>query len=429
MHSHVLHPADRLIAVMRRIYERGLTTTSGGNLSIRDDNGDIWITPSGIDKGSLTRADIMQVKPDGTVIGPHTPSVELPFHAHVYRIRPDLRAVLHAHPPTLVAYSLARKIPDTRLNASAALTCGKIAMAAYEVPGSEKLGDNIALWFEKGYNTVMMENHGCVIGATDIFEAYKVFETLDCAGRMESGARKLGVPQPLTEAQLAAAAMAEETAWEPLPPETPTSEELAYRRDMTAFVRRCYRQGLFTASQGVYAQRLSDGAFLITPRGMDACDVSEEDIVRVRGGACEAGKIPAREAKLAAAVFAAQPETGSVAVSMAPAVMAFAAAHEPLDSRTIPESYIQLRRVGTAPFLATQTDPEGTAKRFDAHTPVIIVENECAVVTGANMLKAFDRLEVLDYSARSVIATKDIAPLVRISDQEVHDIEVAFDLL
>ena len=429
MHSKWLHPADQLIAIMRRIYERGLTTTSGGNLSIRDDNGDIWITPSGIDKGSLTRADIMQVKPDGTVIGLHTPSVELPFHAHVYRIRPDLRAVLHAHPPTLVAYSLARMIPDTRLNASAALTCGEIAMAAYEVPGSEKLGDNIALWFEKGYNTVMMENHGCVIGAKDIFEAYKVFETLDSAGRLEMGARKVGTPAPLTPEQIAAAAKAEETAWAPLPEEAPSSEELAYRRDLCAFVKRCYRQGLFTASQGVYAQRLSDGGFLVTPKGMDACDVSEEDIVRVRGNACEVGKTPAREARLIQAVFAVQPETGSIAISMAPAVMAFAVAHEPLDSRTIPESYIQLRRVGRAPFLATCEDPEGLAKRFDEHTPVIIVDNECAIVTGGNLLKAFDRLEVLDYSARSVVATKDIGPLVRISDQEVRDIEVAFNLM
>ena len=62
MKFELLHPADQLVMILTRIYEYGMTTTSGGNLSSRDENGDIWITPSGIDKGNLTRADIMQVK-------------------------------------------------------------------------------------------------------------------------------------------------------------------------------------------------------------------------------------------------------------------------------------------------------------------------------------------------------------------------------
>ena len=80
MNFELMHPADQLVTIMNRIYQYGMTTTSGGNLSIRDENGDIWITPSGIDKGNLTRADINCVKPDGTILGPHKPSVELPFH-------------------------------------------------------------------------------------------------------------------------------------------------------------------------------------------------------------------------------------------------------------------------------------------------------------------------------------------------------------
>jgi L-fuculose-phosphate aldolase len=65
---------------MERIYGYRMTTTSGGNLSLLDDNGDIWITPAGVDKGSLTRFDIVCVKPDGTIAGNHKPSSEYPFH-------------------------------------------------------------------------------------------------------------------------------------------------------------------------------------------------------------------------------------------------------------------------------------------------------------------------------------------------------------
>ena len=75
---YLMHPADQLVTIMERIYRYGMTTTSGGNLSILDDNGDIWITPSGIDKGSLTRKDMIRVTPSGEIDGIHKPSVELP---------------------------------------------------------------------------------------------------------------------------------------------------------------------------------------------------------------------------------------------------------------------------------------------------------------------------------------------------------------
>ena len=102
MNINYIHPADQLVMFMQRIYDKGMTTTSGGNLSIMDEDGNIWITPAGVDKGTLNRNDIVCVKEDGTVIGMHKPSSELPFHAAVYKMRPDLKAVLHAHPPALV---------------------------------------------------------------------------------------------------------------------------------------------------------------------------------------------------------------------------------------------------------------------------------------------------------------------------------------
>ena len=124
MRFDLLHPADQLVMIMDRIYQYGMTTTSGGNLSIKDSNGDIWITPSGVDKGTLTRKDMIRVTADGEIIGNHKPSVELPFHQTIYKLRPDLKAVLHAHPPTLVAFSLARKIPDTHLVPGVSMVCG-----------------------------------------------------------------------------------------------------------------------------------------------------------------------------------------------------------------------------------------------------------------------------------------------------------------
>ena len=139
-----MHPADKLVMFMQRIYDRGLTTTSGGNLSIMDNDGNIWITPASVDKGSLTRNDIVCVKPDGTVDGIHKPSSEFPFHASVYKMRPDLKAVLHAHPPALVAFSIARKLPSIDLIPTVRKTCSQMpfpaaqSLAQISVPSSQR---------------------------------------------------------------------------------------------------------------------------------------------------------------------------------------------------------------------------------------------------------------------------------------------------
>ena len=85
----LMHPAEQIAIIIGRIYRSGMTTTSGGNLSIMDSNGDMWITPAGIDKGSLTPSDIMCVKADGTIVGPHRPSSEYPFHKAIYKMLLD----------------------------------------------------------------------------------------------------------------------------------------------------------------------------------------------------------------------------------------------------------------------------------------------------------------------------------------------------
>ena len=102
----LLHPAEQIVMIMERIYGYGMTTTSGGNLSILDEEGNIWISPAGVDKGSLGIRDIVCVRKDGSIEGIHKPSSEYPFHKSIYEARPDLRAIVHDDPPGLVAFSI-----------------------------------------------------------------------------------------------------------------------------------------------------------------------------------------------------------------------------------------------------------------------------------------------------------------------------------
>ena len=428
MKFELLHPADQLVMIMARIYRYGMTTTSGGNLSIKDENGDIWITPSGIDKGNLTRADMCQVKPDGTVIGPHKPSVELPFHSEIYRRRPDIRGILHAHPPTLVAFSLARKTPNIALVPNASEVCGKVTYAKYDVPGSKKLGEYIAAEFEKGFNTVMMENHGVVIGHEDLFSAFMAFETLDFCGRLEIDAKKLGEPRSLTEDQIDIDRSITSPSMDEYIPGGHSSEECAARRDLCEFIHRSYDQRLFTSTQGTFAVRLSDGSFLTTPYNKDRKYLEPDDIVHIKHGMREMGKKPSRAARLLGEIFDTHPEINAVIIAHPPAIMSFAVTDAEFDSRTIPESYITLRDVKKIPYAASRLDIGGTAKMFSNKTPVIIVNNQCVIVTGNSLLNAYDRLEVLEYSASAIISSKDIGEIVLITPEEISDIEKAFHL-
>src|SRR4051812_32737682 len=107
MRQQLTHPCDEIIRTMELIYRYRMTTTSGGNLSVRDENGDVWITPARVDKGNLTRNDVVRVRGDGKIEGRHKPSSEFPFHRAIYEARPDIRAIVHAHPVALVAFSIA----------------------------------------------------------------------------------------------------------------------------------------------------------------------------------------------------------------------------------------------------------------------------------------------------------------------------------
>ena len=428
MRFELLHPADQLVMMMHRIYYRGMTTTSGGNLSIKDEDGDIWITPGGIDKGTLTRDDIMRVKADGSISGRHKPSSEYPFHLSVYSRRPDIGAVLHAHSPALVAFSIVRKLPDINLIPTARLICGDITMAPYALPGSQLLGEKIAAEFEKGFNVVVLENHGVVIGAPDIFRAFMAFETLEFCARLQLSAMALGTPHPLTSEIIAASAKQADDM-EEFAPGYHSSAENALRRDLVKFIRRSYEQGLFTSTQGTYSARVSEDAFLITPYGLDRQYLEAEDLVLVRGGRREAGKRPSRSVRLHESVYAAHPEIESVLIAHPPNIMAFAVTDAVFDPRTIPESYVLLRDVKKAPFGASYRQPNKMAAMFSPRTPVVICENDCVMVTGSSLLNAFDRLEVAEFTAKSIISSRGLGDIVHIRGEEIEAINAAFKLV
>jgi L-fuculose-phosphate aldolase len=369
----------------------------------------------------------MQIKPDGTIIGRHKPSSEYPFHLSVYQRRPDINAVLHAHSPGLVAFSSVRRLPELNLIPNVRLICGEITMAPYALPGSQLLGENIGAEFDKGFSSVVLENHGVVIGADDIFQAFMAFETLEMCAQLNINALKLGTPKPLTEELIAASGKRDADMLE-FSPAYHSSTENAIRRDLIKFIHRSYEQGLFTSTQGTYSARVDSSSFIITPYGVDRKYLDVADLVLIRGGQKEVGKSPSRSVRLHEAIYARHADISSIMIAHPTGMMAFAVTDKAFDPRTIPESYILLREPARVPFGASYRQPNKVAEMLSESRPVLICENDCIIVTGSSLLNAFDRLEVAEFTAKSIIASKEIGDIVHIKEREIRDINEAFHL-
>ena len=415
---------------MVRIYDSGMTTLSGGNLSILDEDGTIWITPAGLDKGALTPSDIMRVDPDGSVHGPHTPSSEYPFHRAIYDRRPDLRAIVHAHAPALVAFSIARQIPDTHIISQAHRICGPVGYAPYALTGTVLLGERIADAFASGHNVVMLENHGAATGGPDLITAFQRLETVDFCARTLINAAGLGEITSLQDEEIrrVRASVSAITALAEFDPGPPTSRERALRRLIVTMTRRACTRQLMNSTEGVVSARLDDESFLITPAGLDRSALEIEDIVLMRAGARERGKIPSRSAAMHRAIYAQQPDLHSVITAQSPYAMAYAVTHAEFDSRTIPESFILLRTIPRIPFGNHDADPSEIARTISPQTPVLMIQNDCTLTAGKDVVQAFDRLEVAEFSARSLIDTARFATLHPIGSEEIRELEVAFNL-
>ena len=424
----LMHPVEQINVIIGRIYKSGMTTTSGGNISIRDDNGDIWITPSGVDKGSLTAQDIVCVKSDSTIVGVHKPSSELPFHRAIYSIRPELKSIIHAHPPALVAFSIVGKVPDTKIVPQAHDIIGDVGFAPYGCPGSEELGQKIASEFSNtNYRAVIMENHGVVLAGTDMMDAYQRFETLEFCCRTIVNANRLGKINYLTNSQVSQYV-------NHIPSSIPSfegvdypSDERAIRSDMVRIIRRSCDQGLMISTYGTVSVRWRDNDFLITPRDVARWDIMPDDIVQIKNGMAESGKIPSRSVALHQCIYQKNSHINSIIVTQPINLMAHAVSGSKFDVRTIPESWIFLKDVPSIPFGLIHNEVDAVADMFKDNR-VILVENDSVIVTSDKLLTTFDYLEVAEFSANSLVMSASIGDLKPIGDVEIEELRVAFNV-
>ncbi|MGB3005486.1 MAG: class II aldolase/adducin family protein [Chitinophagaceae bacterium] len=420
------HPSDQISNVIARIYARGLTTTSGGNISIIDDEKNIWITPSGIDKGALTPKDIICVKADGTIIGNHKPSSEFPFHKAIYESRSDIKSIIHAHPPALVSYSIVRKIPDTNMISQSRNICGRIGYAEYELPGSEALGEKIGDEFQKGYSAVIMENHGTVVGGIDLSDAFQRFETLEFCARTGIYGNMIGKINNLSDKAIDDFYAQIPVALPEMDDVSYPSEERAKRTEILQIVERSCVHGLMISSYGTVSTRWKGNDFLITPTGISRWDLKLEDIVQIKEGKREPGKIPSRTTYLHQQIYSSNPNINSIILTQSPYLMAFAVTGVDINVRTIPESWIFLKDIYQLDFGFQYKGKGEISNWVSKEMPAVLIKNECILVAGDNLLQTFDYLEVAEFSAKSLIMAGPLGEMHPINDEQTEELRKAF---
>jgi L-fuculose-phosphate aldolase len=188
--------------VGRWMYRQGFVVASEGNLSVRLDADRILVTPSGACKGRLLPDDLVITDLEGIVLaGTGRPSSEMQMHLLYYRLRPDVRAVCHAHPPTATGFAAAGRALDEPVLPEVVTTLGKIPLAPYGTPGTGELSATIVS-LVPDHEAILLENHGVVTCGADLTTAYQHMETVEHFARVLLTAESLGGPRLLTGAEV-----------------------------------------------------------------------------------------------------------------------------------------------------------------------------------------------------------------------------------
>lgn len=178
--------------VGRRMYNRHLISGMDGNISVLRENGTIMTTPTGMSKGFLKPDELVITDINGKKLeGKKEPSSELLLHLVCYRNRPDVRSVVHAHPPTCTGYAVAGIPLNKALLAEIIVTFGCIPIAPYGTPSTEELANSVDELIKK-HDALLLSNHGAITVGQDLFTTYFKMETIEHYANISLVANMLG---------------------------------------------------------------------------------------------------------------------------------------------------------------------------------------------------------------------------------------------
>jgi L-fuculose-phosphate aldolase len=181
-----------IVEVGRRMYARGYTASNDGNISVRLDARRLLMTPANVCKGFMTPQMMCITDLEGKKLeGDRNPSSEMQMHLEVYRQRPDVTAVVHAHPPIATGFAVAGIALDRAVLAEVITTLGSVPIADYATPSTTELPAAVRRYI-KAHDGMLLANHGALTVGADLFSAYYKMETIEHFAKISFVARMLG---------------------------------------------------------------------------------------------------------------------------------------------------------------------------------------------------------------------------------------------
>lgn len=188
---------EEIVRIGRLCWEKGWVAANDGNISVRLDERRILCTPTGVSKGMMSAADMIVVDPEGRKIeGTRERTSEINMHLAVYRLRPDVKAVVHCHPPVATGFAASGRSLNQAVLPEVIVALGCVPLAAYGLPGTEALIEPMLPLIPK-YDAILLGNHGATCYGDSLWKAYFLMETVEHSARIMLVAELLGGPNVL----------------------------------------------------------------------------------------------------------------------------------------------------------------------------------------------------------------------------------------
>ena len=195
---------ELMCEIGRRVYDRGMVAANDGNFSVKLNEHEYLCTPTGVSKGFMTPEYICKVNENCEVLEANPgfkPSCEVKMHLEVYKNRPDIGAVVHAHPPYATTFVIARMPLDKPVVAEAVITLGPVPVADYATPSTKEVPEAVAKYV-KDYDAMLLANHGALAYGDSLMNAYYKMESLEYYARLLYQSMQLGRAVELTDSEV-----------------------------------------------------------------------------------------------------------------------------------------------------------------------------------------------------------------------------------
>ena len=194
----------QICEIGKRIYDKGMVASNDGNISVKLNDNEFLCTPTGVSKGFMTPEFICKVDANGKVLQANAgfkPSSEIKMHMRVYRERPDVKSVVHAHPLYATSFAIAGIPLDKLIMPEAVIFLGGVPLAEYGTPSTMEIPDAVEKYLPY-YDAVLLANHGALAYSDSLLAAYHKMESLEFYAELLFKAKMLGGPKELTPPQV-----------------------------------------------------------------------------------------------------------------------------------------------------------------------------------------------------------------------------------